>query len=879
MLLFFGCDNNQDEIDDLEAQIAQIKSQVSGDFSSQITNLENRISNLTTSINSLPTSDDVKNEVEKLQGAIGDLKSQVESGQDALTGLGDSIKKIDEHLAALESEVNPPSADKVKDDETLKAFVEWAKSEIEPVTDATKAAEIELKLRKLTDFNDGDDTYLLKVHQESGDLLTHGKDRDQEGLTLKGVQVIDDLIKAAEGGGGFVEYQDGAETKKAYAVSYKDGVTKADYVLIGGYTQDLSKVEGSERLVIDGLKKPSITASEVKNRETLEKFVEETIKILKEQFDKGPGLSIPRLRNSFREDGGHWKSGSVYIWIVSDRNVNLFHGANANLEHVLTNFDRVDQDGQRFVELLVNGARDNEEEGQFLEYTYDNPTNPADGDEPKLGFTKSFELIRGQGKFVIGSGIYTGDLKVTAQEVKDDVTLERFVEWAKSQIEPVTDITEAAKIELQLRKENSDFNDGNDTYLLKVHQASGDLLTHGKDRTVEGLTLSKVEVIDDLIKAAEGGGGFVDYQDGEETKKAYATSYKDGVTGADYLLIGGYTQDLKKIEGTERLEIENLPKPSTTASEVKDRKTLEDFVKEAARITKEQFDKGPNLSVPRLRNSFRKKAEDGGHWKSGSVYIWVVSGQNINLFHGANQNLEHEFANLDRLDDNGNEFIKILVNGARQDKENGRFLEYTYNNPTTTDDGDEPKLGFAYSVNLGPFLGDLVIGSGIYTGDLPETTKTTAKDVKDDDTETLKAFVEWAKSEIEPVTDVTKAAEIGLQLRGEDDDGNKKPNDFNDGDDTYLLVVLERTGDLLTHGKNRDFESKNLLEFRDDGGKRVIKQLIDKAKNEGGGFVKYQDDEGNTKSAYAVSYGDKIGRETYVLVGGGTLKTSPRLLT
>ena len=347
----------------------------------------------------------------------------------------------------------------------------------------------------------------------------------------------------------------------------------------------------------------------------------------------------------------------------------------------------------------------------------------------------------------------------------------------------------------------------------------------------------------------------------------------------DAIDIGGYTQDLKKIEGTERLEIENLPKPSTTASEVKDRKTLEDFVKEAARITKEQFDKGPNLSVPRLRNSFRKKAEDGGHWKSGSVYIWVVSGQNINLFHGANQNLEHEFANLDRLDDNGNEFIKILVNGARQDKENGRFLEYTYNNPTTTDDGDEPKLGFAYSVNLGPFLGDLVIGSGIYTGDLPETTKTTAKDVKDDDTETLKAFVEWAKSEIEPVTDVTKAAEIGLQLRGEDDDGNKKPNDFNDGDDTYLLVVLERTGDLLTHGKNRDFESKNLLEFRDDGGKRVIKQLIDKAKNEGGGFVKYQDDEGNTKSAYAVSYGDKIGRETYVLVGGGTLKTSPRLLT
>ncbi|MCY3998279.1 MAG: cache domain-containing protein [Flavobacteriaceae bacterium] len=122
------------------------------------------------------------------------------------------------------------------------------------------------------------------------------------------------------------------------------------------------------------------------------------------------GTSVPQLRNVFRDDKGDWKSGSVYVWIVSDQNINLFHGANLSLEHRFANFDRVDKNGKRFVEELVKGARENEG-GQFLQYFYDNPNNPNDGDEEaKLGYAYSFELYEGQGKFVIGSGIYTGDL-------------------------------------------------------------------------------------------------------------------------------------------------------------------------------------------------------------------------------------------------------------------------------------------------------------------------------------------------------------------------------------------------------------------------------------------------------------------------------------
>ncbi|MCY4162017.1 MAG: hypothetical protein OXE77_09160 [Flavobacteriaceae bacterium] len=282
-LLFFGCDNNQDEIDDLKQQVNQLISQ-NKDVSSievNLKNLDERIKSLCTSVGNLPTSDAVKDVIED------ELKSQVESGQGELTGLSDSIKKINEHLTALELEVNPPSADKVVDDGTLKAFVDWAKSRIESVTDVTEAAEIELQLRKKGDFNDGDDTYLLKIHQESGDLLTHGKDRTLEGLTLKGVKVFDDLIKEAESDGGFVDYTDNGKTKKAYAVSYKDQVTKVDYVLIGAYTQDLNTIEPApKRNLVEGLENPKVTASQVINRKTLKEFVEEAIRITKDQFGK-----------------------------------------------------------------------------------------------------------------------------------------------------------------------------------------------------------------------------------------------------------------------------------------------------------------------------------------------------------------------------------------------------------------------------------------------------------------------------------------------------------------------------------------------------------------------------------------------------------------
>ncbi len=65
----------------------------------------------------------------------------------------------------------------------------------------------------------------------------------------RGTQVVQDLLAAAEMGGGHVEHywddpeQEGDEetAKTAYATSYLSGVTNTTVVLIGGYYEDASE--------------------------------------------------------------------------------------------------------------------------------------------------------------------------------------------------------------------------------------------------------------------------------------------------------------------------------------------------------------------------------------------------------------------------------------------------------------------------------------------------------------------------------------------------------------------------------------------------------------------------------------------------------------
>ena len=173
------------------------------------------------------------------------------------------------------------TADQVRDNETLKAFVEGAKAHIEAITDMNEGAKLRESLRTEGDWKSG--SMFLVIFLGSGEPFIHGNARTAEGKNLldveddRGTRVVEELLAAAARGGGFVEYHDG-EPKTAYAVEYTSGITARRFVLVGGYSQDVSHVP----VQVANLPTPAVTASQVVDRETLITFVEEAARTYRE---------------------------------------------------------------------------------------------------------------------------------------------------------------------------------------------------------------------------------------------------------------------------------------------------------------------------------------------------------------------------------------------------------------------------------------------------------------------------------------------------------------------------------------------------------------------------------------------------------------------
>lgn len=301
------------------------------------------------------------------------------------------------------------TAGQVADRASLQAFVEGAKEYIEGITDVNEGAKLRERLRQEGDWKSGE-TFLV-VFLKNGYPFIHGNDRSAESRNLlavedeRGLKVVAELFAAAAAGGGFVEYHvDGAKT--AYAVEYTSGITGRPFVLVGGYVQDVSHVP----IKYADLPRPAVTAAEVVDRETLIAFVEEAAKayqigVMSENFS-----GLTEIRNAFRQEGGYWKQGSIYLWLVSGAGIILFHATDSELEGRLANVDRVDVNGVRFVHEMITGARE-QEEGKFLEYNFDDPT--IEGDEetgsPKIGYAKGFPVPNSNQKLIVGSGIFLSD--------------------------------------------------------------------------------------------------------------------------------------------------------------------------------------------------------------------------------------------------------------------------------------------------------------------------------------------------------------------------------------------------------------------------------------------------------------------------------------
>ena len=308
-------------------------------------------------------------------------------------------------MSASEAAGAAPTAAQVKDDETLKAFVEGAKAQIEAITDMNEGAKLRERLRTVGDWKSG--SMFLVVFLKSGEPFIHGNDRTAESKNLlrvedeRGTRVVEKLLAAAAEGGGFVEYHDGGP-KTAYAVEYTSGITARRFVLVGGYSQDVSHVP----VHLADLPKPTFTASQVVDRESLITFVEEAAKTYRKAVMSEGYRGLTGVRNAFRVEGGDWKSGSIYLWVVSGGGVTLFHGSEPYREGKPTDMVRTDSKGVKIAEELIGGARRNGR--SFLRYHYDNPA--IEGDEetgsPKFGYAVSFPVPNTDQRGVIGSGIY-----------------------------------------------------------------------------------------------------------------------------------------------------------------------------------------------------------------------------------------------------------------------------------------------------------------------------------------------------------------------------------------------------------------------------------------------------------------------------------------
>ena len=181
------------------------------------------------------------------------------------------------------------------------------------------------------------------------------------------------------------------------------------FVLLAGF--DLKETHLAAEQIDYG--DPTVTAAEVVDRETLKAFVTEAGDYMVDILETGTLVDVAKSKVAFRDPNGPWRHGSVYLYALDlTSNIILFHGAFPNrFENrplVATVRDAVT--GEFILPQVLAAAASNPEEGGFVEYYFDDPTDPDDrADIPKTGFAREFTARVGPQatiRFVVGSGFY-----------------------------------------------------------------------------------------------------------------------------------------------------------------------------------------------------------------------------------------------------------------------------------------------------------------------------------------------------------------------------------------------------------------------------------------------------------------------------------------
>ena len=318
--------------------------------------------------------------------------------------------------------------------------------------------------------------------------------------------------------------------------------------------------------------------------------------------------------------------------------------------------------------------------------------------------------------------------QTTAEQVNDRDTTESFVLHAKQHIDDIVAERRSALSTLykDMRAEGI-WKEGS-VYLIAL-RLDGTVVNHGKyTKSLFGASLADLPTVSTLLmrvqQDAQGGPVCVEYDMGGSMRWSCAVVY-DNAFGGKGILIGGFEHDEQDMN-ISHLDCPGDP-PAVTAQQVSESQSEEDlknFVKGAITRIRETLGEGASGLQGNLSRVNCLGRE--GHWKHGSIYLFIMNA-------GAGNNLPRVFLNgnnpeltgapfVDILDEDGVDVGEIIIEAAGEHGK-GDIVRYKWDDPLVEGDevnepgmspGTSPKVSYVEGVQIHPRLGIWIFGSGIY---------------------------------------------------------------------------------------------------------------------------------------------------------------------
>ena len=551
-------------------------------------------------------------------------------------------------------------------------------------------------------------------------------------------------------GGAFNAGPLGVPGASGYAVGYIAPRTRTPFILLAGF--DLQTSHLAPELVNPGM--PAITAAQVTDRATLKQFVDEAVDFAKTLFESGDPAAFSKIRIAFRDPNGPWRHGPTYLFVMQRTGYTIFHGAFPDRFEFQTPTNTLreqlpsGEQGDLILPKIIRTARNNPA-GDFVEYYFDNPNDPADDfNTLKVSYVREYEVevpLPGGGVYrdaiIVGAGIYgegggivaqgcplpagvaentLATPSVTAADVEANPgRLMDFALAAKRYMESVQRGPELAHNACVVRQEGP-WKSG-DTYLVTIN-TEGRVFFHSKSAALGGRPLKRP--VWAAIAAATGAAalrttGAFGNPNGGALPAQIGGGYAVGFTragGNPLILVAGL--DI----GEAHLDTETIDPgdPAVRADEVVNRATLKTFVEEARDYVLRTFRSEGRAAFNQVKSVLR---DPNGPWRHGPVYLFIMEPTGYTIFHGAFPD-KFEFRRpTDTLRDEvtGELILPQIIRTATSSKDGG-FVRYFFDNPDDdSDSADVPKVTYALQHPFETTLADgttfeypLIFGAGIY---------------------------------------------------------------------------------------------------------------------------------------------------------------------